>query len=84
MASTKTSPRTLSKNKGVARARAIVIEDSQNVHKAVWDSESIRLFLELIVGEILGGNRPFMVLSSAGHKSLAKKFEKKKLVENMM
>ncbi|GMQ09341.1 hypothetical protein CsSME_00052756 [Camellia sinensis var. sinensis] len=46
-------------------------------HKASWDSDSIRVFLQLIAKEITKGNRPFLVLSQAGYKSLARKFEKK-------
>ncbi|GMP36673.1 hypothetical protein CsSME_00008725 [Camellia sinensis var. sinensis] len=77
MDSTQTSPRTVAKNKGVGSARANVLADSQNVHKAVWDYESTQLFLRFIADEIVKANRPLMVLSSAGYKSLAKKFEKK-------
>lgn len=44
----------------------------------MWDSESTQLFLQLIADKIVEGNRPFMVLTRAGCKSLAKKFEKKK------
>ncbi|GMP63826.1 hypothetical protein CsSME_00025360 [Camellia sinensis var. sinensis] len=77
MDSTRPSPRTVAKNKGVGSARANVLADNQNVHKAVWAYESTQLFLQLIADEIVEGNRPFMVLSSAGYKSLAKKFEKK-------
>ncbi|XP_028055170.1 uncharacterized protein LOC114259363 [Camellia sinensis] len=42
-----------------------------------WDNDSIRVFLQLIANEITKGNRPFLVLSQAGYKSLARKFEKK-------
>ncbi|GMP30035.1 hypothetical protein CsSME_00004879 [Camellia sinensis var. sinensis] len=77
MDSTQTSPRTVAKNKGVGSARANVLADSQNVHKAMWDYESTQFFLQLITNEIVEGNQLFMVLSSDGYKSLAKKFEKK-------
>ncbi|KAI7994352.1 L10-interacting MYB domain-containing protein, partial [Camellia lanceoleosa] len=37
---------------------------------------SIRIFMQLIADEITKGNHPFLVLSQAGYKSLARKFEK--------
>ncbi|GMP77985.1 hypothetical protein CsSME_00034081 [Camellia sinensis var. sinensis] len=55
------------------------LEETHNQfsHKASWDSDSIRVFLQLIANQITKGNRPFLVLSQAGYKSLARKFEKK-------
>ncbi|GMP23200.1 hypothetical protein CsSME_00000884 [Camellia sinensis var. sinensis] len=80
MASIRTSPRIPSKNKGIAIEKSSSVEETQKQfnHKASWDSESTRIFLQLIADEITKGNRPFLVLSQTGYKSLAKKFEKKK------
>ncbi|GMP98046.1 hypothetical protein CsSME_00046083 [Camellia sinensis var. sinensis] len=78
MASIRTSPRTQSKRKGIVTDKSSSLEEThQFSHKASWDSDSIRVFLQLIAKEITKGNRPFLVLSQAGYKSLARKFEKK-------
>ncbi|CAL5382863.1 unnamed protein product [Camellia sinensis] len=79
MASTRTSPRNHSKSKGVVTDKSSSLEETQNQlsHKASWDSNSVRVFLQLIANEISKGNRPFLVLNQAGYKSLARKFEKK-------
>ncbi|GMP22029.1 hypothetical protein CsSME_00000214 [Camellia sinensis var. sinensis] len=79
MASTRTSPRTPSRNKGIVTDKSSSLEETHNQfsHKASWDNDSIRVFLQLIANEITKGNRPFLVLSQAGYKSLARKFEKK-------
>ncbi|GMQ08307.1 hypothetical protein CsSME_00052095 [Camellia sinensis var. sinensis] len=85
MASTRTSPRTHSKTKGIVTDKSSSLEEThmQFSQKASWDSDSIRVFLELIAKEITKGNRPFLVFSQAGYKSLARKFERKKKEENM-
>ncbi|GMP67015.1 hypothetical protein CsSME_00027145 [Camellia sinensis var. sinensis] len=79
MASIRTSSRTHSKSKGIVTDKSSSLEDTHNhlSHKATWDSASIRVFLQLIANEITKGNRPFLVLSQAGYKSLARKFERK-------
>ncbi|XP_028124412.1 L10-interacting MYB domain-containing protein-like [Camellia sinensis] len=78
MASICTSPRTQSKSKGIVTDKSSLEEThNQFSHKASWDSDSIRVFLLLIANEITKGNRPFLVLSQAGYKSLGRKFEKK-------
>ncbi|XP_028111571.1 uncharacterized protein LOC114309894 [Camellia sinensis] len=79
MASLRTSPRTQSKSKGVVTDKSSSLEDTHNhlSHKATWNSASTRVFLQLIANEITKGNRPFLVLSQAGYKSLARKFERK-------
>ncbi|GMP68445.1 hypothetical protein CsSME_00028070 [Camellia sinensis var. sinensis] len=79
MASTRTSPRNHSKSKGIVSDKSSSLEETQNQlsHKASWDSNSVRVFLQLIANEISKGNRPFLVLSQAGYKSLSRKFEKK-------
>ncbi|XP_028100599.1 uncharacterized protein LOC114299965 [Camellia sinensis] len=79
MASIRTSPRTQSKSKGVVIDKSSSLEDTHNhlSHKATWDSALIRVFLQLIANEITKGNRLFLVLSQAGYKSLARKFERK-------
>ena len=79
MASLRTSPRTQSKSKGVVTDKSSSLEDTHNhlSHKATWDSASTRVFLQLIANEITKGNRPFLVLSQVGYKSLARKFERK-------
>ncbi|GMP22013.1 hypothetical protein CsSME_00000200 [Camellia sinensis var. sinensis] len=79
MALTRTSPRTPSRNKGIVIDKSSSLEETHNQfsHKASWDNDSIRVFLQLIANEITKGNRPFLVLSQAGYKSLARKFEKK-------
>ncbi|CAL5369311.1 unnamed protein product [Camellia sinensis] len=79
MASIRTSPRTQSKSKGIVTDKSSSLEETHNQfsHKASWDSASIRVFLQLIANEITKGNRPFLVLSQAGYKSLGRKFEKK-------
>ena len=79
MASIRTSPRTQSNSKGIVIDKSSSLEETHNQfsHKASWDNDSIRVFLQLIANEITKGNRPFLVLSQAGYKSLARKFEKK-------
>ncbi|XP_028052575.1 uncharacterized protein LOC114257059 [Camellia sinensis] len=79
MASVRTSPHTQSKSKGIVTDKSSSLENTHNhlSHKATWDSASIRVFLQLIANEITKGNRPFLVLSQAGYKSLARKFERK-------
>ncbi|XP_028085678.1 uncharacterized protein LOC114286678 [Camellia sinensis] len=79
MASIRISPRTQSKSKGIVTEKSSSLEETHNQfsHKASWDSDSIQVFLQLIANEITKGNRPFLVLSQAGYKSLARKFEKK-------
>ncbi|GMP59933.1 hypothetical protein CsSME_00023010 [Camellia sinensis var. sinensis] len=79
MASTCISPRTPSRSKGIVTDKSSNLEETHNQfsHKASRDSDSIRVFLQLITNEITKGNRPFLVLSQAGYKSLARKFEKK-------
>ncbi|CAL5433679.1 unnamed protein product [Camellia sinensis] len=44
-------------------------------HKANWDWENTRIYLELVVKEIDAGNRPHMSINSNGYRSLAKTFE---------
>ncbi|CAL5414507.1 unnamed protein product [Camellia sinensis] len=80
MASIRTSSRTQCKSKGIVTDKSSSFEETHNQfsHKALWNSDSIRVFLQLIANEITKGNRPFLVLSQAGYKSLARKFEKKK------
>ncbi|GMP69797.1 hypothetical protein CsSME_00028922 [Camellia sinensis var. sinensis] len=77
MASIRTSPSTLLKNKGIAPEKSSNVEEThkQFNHEASWDSEPIQIFLQLIANEITKGNRTFLVLSQAGYKSLARKFE---------
>ncbi|GMP77992.1 hypothetical protein CsSME_00034088 [Camellia sinensis var. sinensis] len=79
MVSIRTSSRTQSKSKGIVTKKSSSLEETHNQfsHKASWDSDSIRVFLQLIANQITKGNRPFLVLSHAGYKSLARKFEKK-------
>ncbi|XP_028078965.1 uncharacterized protein LOC114280780 [Camellia sinensis] len=79
MASIRTSLRTQSKSKGIVTEKSSSLEETHNQfsHKPSWDSDSIRVFLQLIANEITKENRPFLVLSQAGYKSLARKFEKK-------
>ncbi|XP_028117796.1 uncharacterized protein LOC114315395 isoform X2 [Camellia sinensis] len=66
-------------SKGIVIEKSSSLEETHNQfnHKASWDSHSIRVFPQLIANEITKGNRPFLVLSQAGYKSLARKFEKK-------
>ncbi|XP_028102985.1 uncharacterized protein LOC114302188 [Camellia sinensis] len=73
MASTRTSSRTQSRSKGIITDKSSSLEETHNQfnHKASWDSDPIRVFLQLIANEITKGNRPFLVLSHAGYKSLA-------------
>ncbi|GMP74837.1 hypothetical protein CsSME_00032128 [Camellia sinensis var. sinensis] len=79
MASIHTSSRIQSKSKGIVTEKSSSLEETQTQfsHKASWDSDSIRVFLQLIANEITKGNRPFLVLCQVGYKSLARKFEKK-------
>ncbi|XP_028106275.1 uncharacterized protein LOC114305399 [Camellia sinensis] len=44
-------------------------------HKANWDWENTRIYLELVVKEIDAGNRPHMSINPNGYQSLAKTFE---------
>ncbi|KAF5952560.1 hypothetical protein HYC85_010504 [Camellia sinensis] len=65
MASHRSAPRTPSgKGKG-----------QRPYHKATWDGESTRIFLELVVKEIEAGNRPHMSITPNGYRSLSKTFE---------
>ncbi|GMQ09605.1 hypothetical protein CsSME_00052910 [Camellia sinensis var. sinensis] len=68
MASICTSTRTQSKSKGIVTEKSSSLEETQTQfsHKASWDNDSIRVFLQLIANEIAKGNRPFLVLSQAG------------------
>ncbi|CAL5409084.1 unnamed protein product [Camellia sinensis] len=65
--------------KGTVTDKPSSLEETYNQfsHKASWNSASILVFLQLIANEITKGNRPFLVLSQAGYKSLGRKFEKK-------
>ncbi|CAL5348808.1 unnamed protein product [Camellia sinensis] len=65
MASHRSTPRTPS-GKG---------KRQQPYHKATWDGESTRIFLELVVKEIEAGNRPHMSITPNGYRSLSKTFE---------
>ncbi|GMQ01525.1 hypothetical protein CsSME_00048134 [Camellia sinensis var. sinensis] len=65
MASHRSAPRT-SSGKG---------KRQQPYHKATWDGESTRIFLELVVKEIEAGNRPHMSITPNGYHSLSKTFE---------
>ncbi|GMP34372.1 hypothetical protein CsSME_00007271 [Camellia sinensis var. sinensis] len=78
MASTRTSPRNHSKSKGVVSDKSTSLKETQTQlsHKASWDSNSVRVFLQLIANEISKGNQPFLVLSQAGYKS-SRKFQRK-------
>ncbi|GMP26307.1 hypothetical protein CsSME_00002798 [Camellia sinensis var. sinensis] len=68
MTSIRTSPHTQSKSKGTVTDKSSSLEETHNQfsHKTSWDSDSIRVFLQLIANEITKGNRPFLVLSQAG------------------
>ncbi|GMP75726.1 hypothetical protein CsSME_00032710 [Camellia sinensis var. sinensis] len=79
MAYIRTSPCTQSKSKGIVTQKSSSLEETHNQfsHKASWDSDLIQVFLQLTANEITKGNRPFLVLSQVGYKSLARKFEKK-------
>ncbi|KAI8010917.1 L10-interacting MYB domain-containing protein [Camellia lanceoleosa] len=44
-------------------------------HKANWDWENTRIYLELVVKEIDAGNRPHMSINPNGYRSLAKTYE---------
>ncbi|KAI8018928.1 L10-interacting MYB domain-containing protein [Camellia lanceoleosa] len=44
-------------------------------HKANWDWENIRIYLELVVKEIDAGNRPHMSINPNRYRSLAKTYE---------
>ncbi|KAI8022760.1 L10-interacting MYB domain-containing protein [Camellia lanceoleosa] len=44
-------------------------------HKANWDWENTRIYLELVVKEIDTGNRPHMSINPNGYRSLAKTYE---------
>ncbi|KAF5951122.1 hypothetical protein HYC85_009066 [Camellia sinensis] len=65
MASHRSAPRTPS-GKG---------KRQQPYHKATWDGESTRIFLELVIKEIETGNRPHMSITPNGYRSLSKTFE---------
>ncbi|GMP53086.1 hypothetical protein CsSME_00018663 [Camellia sinensis var. sinensis] len=59
MASIHTSPRTQSKSKGIVTDKSSSLEEThQFSHKASWDSDSIRVFLQLIANEITKGKSP--------------------------
>ncbi|GMP36951.1 hypothetical protein CsSME_00008878 [Camellia sinensis var. sinensis] len=68
MASIHTSPRIQSKSKGIVTDKSSNLEETHNQfsHKTSRDSDSIRVFLQLIANEISKGNCPFLVLSQAG------------------
>ncbi|KAI8030216.1 L10-interacting MYB domain-containing protein [Camellia lanceoleosa] len=44
-------------------------------HKANWDWEYSRIYLELVIKEIEAGNKPHMSINSNGYRSLAKTYE---------
>ncbi|KAI8007417.1 L10-interacting MYB domain-containing protein, partial [Camellia lanceoleosa] len=65
MDSTRSGSRTLSgKRKG-----------PKPYHKANWDWENSRIYLELVIKEIEAGNRPHMSINLNGYRSLAKTYE---------
>ncbi|GMP90814.1 hypothetical protein CsSME_00041782 [Camellia sinensis var. sinensis] len=47
----------------------------QPYHKATWDGELTRIFLELVVKEIDARNRSHMSIIPDGYRSLSKTFE---------
>ncbi|KAI8023501.1 hypothetical protein LOK49_LG03G00920 [Camellia lanceoleosa] len=73
MAINRTSPRTPSKYQG----NAVKSTQPQPVHKCQFDSDNTKLFLQLIIAEIEGGNRQPCGLSMAGYKNVANKFLEK-------
>ncbi|GMP94808.1 hypothetical protein CsSME_00044111 [Camellia sinensis var. sinensis] len=44
-------------------------------HKANWDWENTRIFLELVLKEPDAGNRPHMLITQNGYQSLCKTYE---------
>ncbi|XP_028094994.1 uncharacterized protein LOC114295020 [Camellia sinensis] len=73
MATNRTSPCTPSKYRGNA-AKAT---QPKPVHKWQFDSDNTKLFLQLIIAEMEGGNRQPCGLSMAGYKNVANKFLEK-------
>ncbi|KAL7168296.1 hypothetical protein ACSBR2_038687 [Camellia fascicularis] len=73
MATNRTSPRTASK----CRGNAAKSTQPQPVHKCQFDNDNTKLFLQLIIAEMEGGNRQPCGLSMAGYKNVANKFVEK-------
>ncbi|CAL5339874.1 unnamed protein product [Camellia sinensis] len=68
-----TSPRASSKYRG----NAVTATQPQPVYKCQFDSDNTKLFLQLIIAEMEGGNRQPCGLSMAGYKNVANKFLEK-------
>ncbi|GMP50257.1 hypothetical protein CsSME_00016952 [Camellia sinensis var. sinensis] len=73
MVTNRSSPRTPSKYRG----NAVIATQPQPVHKCQFDSDNTKLFLQLIIAEMEGGNRQPCGLSMAGYKNVANKFLEK-------
>ncbi|KAI8023477.1 L10-interacting MYB domain-containing protein [Camellia lanceoleosa] len=73
MATNQSSPRTPSEYRG----NMPTATQPQPVHKCQFDSDNTKLFLELIIAEMEGGNRQPCGLSMAGYKNVANKFLEK-------
>ncbi|KAI8016256.1 L10-interacting MYB domain-containing protein [Camellia lanceoleosa] len=70
MATNRASPRTPSKNRG----KAITLTQQQVVHKCQFDSDNIKLFLQLVIAKMDAGNQQPCGLSMSGYKNVANKF----------
>ncbi|CAL5378159.1 unnamed protein product [Camellia sinensis] len=73
MTTNRTSPRASSKYRG----NVVTATQPQPVHKCQFDSDNTKLFLQLIIAEMEGGNRQSYRLSMVGYKNVANKFLEK-------
>ncbi|XP_028122376.1 uncharacterized protein LOC114319555 [Camellia sinensis] len=73
MATNRSSPHTLSKS----RRNAVTATQPQPIHKCQFNSDNTKLFLQLIIAKMEGGNRQPCGLSMAGYKNVANKFLQK-------
>ncbi|KAL7245933.1 hypothetical protein ACSBR2_001125 [Camellia fascicularis] len=79
MVAPRSSPHTLSKNKGVGPSgQEGFVDDMDHAHKATWDNAATTIFLECVRDEILAGRRVGTTITIAGYKELAIKFAKRK------
>ncbi|XP_028104768.1 uncharacterized protein LOC114303819 [Camellia sinensis] len=77
MAATRSSPRTLSKNKGVGSSGTEGIVDGlDHAHKANWENAATKIFLQCIRDAILAGRREGTTITKTGFNEIALKFAK--------
>ncbi|KAI7998600.1 hypothetical protein LOK49_LG10G00107 [Camellia lanceoleosa] len=53
-------------------------QQSVNVHEAAWDSDTVRIFLELVIKELdIGFKRSFHTMTMHGYRAVCKGFQER-------